>query len=562
MSKENNRIITFLNVSLSIVLVGGSLWLLGTFLGEAIWFLAKRSSQTTTTEISKIQNSRDLVELNLVGNSSFSGYALLRHPEFKKLLGREYGLALNYQEYDLNKKINLLEKGQADIWVTTLDRYLKENPQGKIVGAIARSVGADAIVLNNKKYPNLRSIEELNNLLESERDRGNQIGLTYTSNTTSEYFTLAVSNGFEQFHLEKFAIQPRQKPTETWQLLTDPQANIAVGVMSEPYVTLAAQAGYPVVLSSRDTPTSIVHVIVASDRTLRSNPEKIVQFLEAYYTQIDRNVLQPVKIKEYIASESKLSLEQAEKILTGIDFFTATEAKEWIENDLKKSIDSTAAKLVATGKIKTIPANKERLISSKHIQRAAGNNALLIAQLKQENPELANRLAGKGNTIAVEERAREHEEHAHEEDKSVVRGGKKFASEVEYKEKHQHLQEFKTTKVGNLKWNGKINFEFASAQLSEESSQVLQHVAEKISELNPQTVAIRVIGHTSQVGTVRANQTISQQRAQVVVDALRDRGLQHKFIAEGKGFSQPLPNYSPDHYNQQRTEIVIERIYK
>jgi len=557
MSKEKNRIITFLNVSLSIVMVGGSLWLLGTFLGEAIWFLAKRSSQTTTTEIGKIENSRDLIRLNLVGNSSFSGYALLRHPEFKKLLGREYGMALNYQEYDLNKKINLLEQGQADIWVTTLDRYLKENPQGKIVGAIARSVGADAIVLNNKKYPNLRSIEELNNLLESERDRGNQIGLTYTSNTTSEYFTLVVSNGFEQFHLDKFTTQPRQKATETWQLLTDPQANIAVGVMSEPYVTLAAQEGYPVILSSRDTPTSIVHIIVASDRTLRANPETVIQFLEAYYTQIDRNVLQPVKIKEYIASESKLSLEQAEKILTGIDFFTATEAKEWIENDLKKSIDSTAAKLVATGKIKTIPENIDRLISSKQIQAAAGNNAMLIAQLKQENPELANRLAGKGNTIAVEERAREQEE-----DKSVLREAKKFASEAKRSEKDRYLEEFKTTKVGNLKWNGKINFEFASAQLSEESSHVLQHVAEKISELNPQTVAIRVIGHTSQVGTVRANQIISQQRAQVVVDALRDRGLQHKFIAEGKGFSQPLPNYSPDHYNQQRTEIVIERIYK
>ena len=563
MSKENNRILTFFAISLVVVTAGGFLWLLGIFLGETIWFLAKRDSQSIDIEISKNQKLSEKVQLSLVGNSSFSGYSILRHPEFKKKLSQEYGIEVNYQEYDRTKKINLLNRGQADIWVTTLDRYLQEKPKGKIVGLIDRSVGADAMIVNSKKYPDIESIEDLNNLLELESDRAKRIGITYVRDSSSEYLARVLNSQFDAFNLAEFKNKTTKKAADAWELLKNPQENVAVGLMSEPYVTLAKKEGYKVLLSSKDTPKSIVHVMVASNRTLASSPEKIIQFLEAYYKLIDRNVLEPAQIKEYIATESKLSLEEAEQILQGIDFFTATEAQTWMENGtLANYIDSTASKLVATGKIREIADDSQAFFTSEFIERSAGNTGRLIRQLKTENPQIADRLAGVGHTIALKpekiEKERAHDEHASK--KYVMRATEKFASEEEQRERHQHLDQFKTTKVGNLKWNGTIAFEFASAQLDEKSSHVLEHVAEKISELNPETVAIRVVGHTSKTGTVRANQILSQQRAQVVIDALRDRGLQHKFISEGKGFSSPLPNYPPEHYNQQRTEIIIERI--
>jgi outer membrane protein OmpA-like peptidoglycan-associated protein len=71
---------------------------------------------------------------------------------------------------------------------------------------------------------------------------------------------------------------------------------------------------------------------------------------------------------------------------------------------------------------------------------------------------------------------------------------------------------------------------------------------------------VRVIGHTSKTGAATLNQTLSQQRAQVVVNYLKNRGLKHNFVAEGKGFNQPLSGIPPTDPRQQRTEIRLVRV--
>ncbi len=564
MSKENNRIVTILAVSLTIVTVGGLLWFLGTILGEAIWLLAKRNHQYATIEVSQNNTKeREKIKLSLVaGNETFSGYSTIRHPEFKKMLAEKYGIDINYQKYDRDREIELFNNGEIDIWTTTLDRYLEEKPKGKIVGTIGRSIGADAIVIDKAKYANFQSTDAVHHLLRS-KDSQNKPGIAYVNDSSSEYFALALDDRIEEFNLKNFRTRQTNQEKETWQLLKNSRSNVAVGVVSEPYVTLAEKQGYEVLLSSQDFDKSIVHVIVASDRTLEVNPEKVIQFLEAYYYLIDRNVLEPVKIKEYIANESKISLEEAEKVLTKIDFFTAVEARNWMQDGrLEASLDSVASILLKSGLIQEIPDNYQAFFTSEYLERASTNTAKLIGELETTDPKLAERLAGIGQTIAIEnnrDKTQDLEaEHTHE--KSINRGKEKFSSETEHREQHQYLEEFKTTKLGNLKWSGKIVFEFGSAELNQQSIHVLQHVAEKISELNPETVAIRVIGHTSKSGTLEANQTLSQQRARAVVDVFQKRGLTHKFIAEGKGFNDPLPNYAPEDPKQQRTQIIIERI--
>jgi len=563
MSKENKRIVTILAVSLTIVTVGGFLWFLGTLLGEAIWLLAKRNHQYANIEVSQNNTKeREKIKLSLVAaNETFSGYSTIRHPEFKKILAEKYGIAIDYQRHDRNKEIELFNHGKVDIWTTTLDRYLEEKPKGKIVGLIDRSVGADAIVIDNKKYANFKSTDSLHHLLRS-KDSQNKPGIAYVNDSSSEYFALALNDRIEEFNLKNFRTRETNQETETWKLLKNSRS-VAMGVVSEPYVTLAEKQGYEVLLSSKDLDKSIVHVIVASDRTLEVNPEKVIQFLEAYYYLIDRNVLEPVKIKEYIANESKISLEEAEKVLTKIDFFTAAEARNWMQDGtLEASLDSISSILLSAGKIKEIPDNYQAFFTSEYLERASTNTAKLISELENNDPKLAERLAGIGETIAIENYHTKikhlEEEHSHE--KYINRGKEKFSSEPEHREHHHHLAEFKTTKLGNLKWRGKIGFEFGSAKLNQESIHVLEHVAERISELNPETVAIRVIGHTSKSGTLEANQILSQQRAEAVIDVLQKRGLTHKFIGEGKGFNDPLPNYAPEDPKQQRTQIIIERI--
>jgi len=148
---------------------------------------------------------------------------------------------------------------------------------------------------------------------------------------------------------------------------------------------------------------------------------------------------------------------------------------------------------------------------------------------RADNPELANKLAKK--------------------ESSVTPNSKLNTSQVKT-----------APNIGNLQVRGDVKFDFDSAELTDEGKQTLNHLAEEISEFNVQTVAVQVIGHTSQSGSADSNQALSQERAQVVADYLRNRGLKHNTEAEGKGFSQPLPGIFPDDPRNQRTEIHLVRV--
>lgn len=147
--------------------------------------------------------------------------------------------------------------GVENLTETTLDQFLQQQPEGQIVGLIDRTVGADAVVLNTKKYPNLKSLLDLKRLVEQERSQGRQLTLTFAGDTPSEYLALVLSTKFEAFKLEDFQVKKVADASEAWQLLQDPNQNVAVAVIWEPYVTQAKKQGHTVVLSSQDAPQSI-----------------------------------------------------------------------------------------------------------------------------------------------------------------------------------------------------------------------------------------------------------------------------------------------------------------
>lgn len=105
-----------------------------------------------------------------------------------------------------------------------------------------------------------------------------------------------------------------------------------------------------------------------------------------------------------------------------------------------------------------------------------------------------------------------------------------------------------------------MKFGVGSAQLTAAGQKTLQKLAQEIAEFNTQTVAVRIIGHTSRTGSASLNQTLSQERAQVVVNYLRQQGLKHNLLAEGLGFRQPLPGIPPRDARNQRTEIRLVRV--
>lgn len=513
-SKSNNRVV----LPLALIITAG-LGICG------FWLLSKKSFNFIPSVQNNITKTQ---QLTLLGDT-FSGYSTFRSKEFKS--SKESGVNLHYEdEFDQTKRSELLNQGKANLLVTTLDQFLKQKPQGKIVGLIDRTIGADAVVLNTKKYSNLKSLLDLNVLIQQMRSQGKQLSMTFAGDTPSEYLALMLSTKFEQFKLSDFQVNKVTDASEAWKLLQDPNQNVAVAVLWEPYITKARQQGYTVVLSSKDVPGAIVDVIVASNQLIQSQPEKISELLTTYYRRIDSNLRDTSQFQNQIAEDGKLSPSDANFVLEGIDFFPALEAKDWLTNGtLEKRIGSTAAVLTLAGKLNQVPENPKDLFTSEFITKAANNSQNLIELVRADNPELADRLTGKGKILAS--------------------NNKLNANQIKA-----------SPNIGNLQVRGDVKFGIASAQLEDEGKQTLNQLAQEISEFNLQTVAVRVIGHTSQIGSADFNQKLSQQRAQVVGNYLRLRNIKHNIVVEGEGFSQLLPGISPNDPRNQRTEIRLVRI--
>jgi OmpA-OmpF porin, OOP family len=470
-----------------------------------------------------------MTQLTLLGDS-FSGYSTFRNDEFQAVL-KEAGIELGYaDEFDQTLRAEKLNKGKADLMVTTLDQFLQQQPKGKIIGLLDRTVGADAVVLNTKRYPSLASFLDLKQLVQQARAKGKKLSITYASDTPSEYLALVLDTKFDTFNLSDFELKPVADASEAWALMQDPKENVAIAVLWEPYVAQARQQGYSVVLSSKDAPNAIVDVLVASDQLIQSNPEILSPLLEKYYRRIDANARNAIQLQTQVAEDGDLSVKDAATVINGIDFFTATEANSWLKDGrLEKSIGATAAILTLSDRLAAVPTNMSSLYSEKFIAEAADNTQALIDLVRADNPELADKLSGKRPSVTV--------------------GAALSATQIQ-----------QADDIGNFQVRGQVSFDTDSAQLTEEGKQTLNRLSDELKEFNAQTIALRVMGHTSQTGDAKFNQDLSQQRASVVANHLKAKGVTLSISPEGKGSSEPLPNVDPASAENQRTEIRLVRV--
>jgi outer membrane protein OmpA-like peptidoglycan-associated protein len=337
---------------------------------------------------------------------------------------------------------------------------------------------------------------------------------------------------FDGLKLSDFQVKKTANSAEDWKLLHDDRQNVVATVLREPDVTHARQEGYSVVLSSQDTPEEIVDVLVASDSLVQSQPGKITKLLETYYRRVDADARDASQLKQQIAADSKLSPADATAVLEGIQFYSALEAKDWLQTGkLEKRIGATAAILTLAGRINQVPQAKA-LFTPKFMNQAAINTENLIQLVRANNPELADKLAGKGLSL---------------ESAPKPKPGQISPEQIK-----------SAPIIGDLQLRWAVKFNASSADLTVVGQRAVQRLAQEISaEFNPQTVAVEVIGHTSRQGSAVANLTLSKSRAQVVVAQLKRLGLPHAIIAEGKGFGEPLPEVSPTDPRNQRTEIRL-----
>ncbi|WP_031292607.1 OmpA family protein [Leptolyngbya sp. Heron Island J] len=468
--------------------------------------------------------SGDTNDLVILGDT-FSGYSIFRSSDFNEEL-EQSGLSLRFEnEFDQAERAARLEKGNADLIVTTLDQYLKHQPDGQIVGLIDRTVGADAVVLNTPQYSTLTSLNDLSQLVA----QGQPLSLAYAADTPSEFLAQVLDIRFDGFNLADFNQLKVAEASEAWETLQDPSQNIAVAVLWEPFVSQARDQGHTVVLSSQDAPNAILDVIVASDDVIQDDPEKLTDLLSTYYRRMDQAARDNSQLKALIQTDGGLSPTQADLVIDGIDFFTSVEAGRWMDDGtLEKRIAATAAILVLSGQLPEVPLANE-LYSDRFIADAVANTQSLIQLVQADDPELAKFLTGEADAAPPQAQL--------------------TAEAIQ-----------SSQPIGDLEVRGKVTFGTGSAAIAAEGQQTLTQLATEINEFNTETVAIRVIGHTSKTGTATLNQRLSQQRAEAVVQYLKSQAVNHNILAEGKGFNEPLSGIAANDPRNQRTEIRLVRI--
>ncbi len=468
--------------------------------------------------------------IKVLGNT-FSGYATLRSTAFQDAL-KKSGITLQYADEFVQAQLaEDLNQDKADIILTTLDQFLQHKPQGKIVALIDRTVGADAIVLNTNEYPQLKSLIDLEKLVKQKKSQGQKLKIVFAGDTPSELLAIVLDTKFDDFDLDDFEVVRVDDATTAWKKMQAPQSNIALAVLWEPMVSAAKKQGNTVLLSSADAPKVIVDVAVASDSILQSNPQAVQEFVEHYYHRIDSSVQDRAILTRQIATDGNLNDSEAAAVVKGIQFFTSVEAQDWMTSEtLDKRIGALAGILALSGRLDEIPSDFKTLYSADFIKSAASKTTKLIEMVSLDNPELAMRL--KGTSVEAST----------------------YTAQV------SETQVKKGADIGNVAVRGQVQFTTGSARLTEEDKRTLDKLAADIAEFNPTTIAIKVQGHTSKTGTADFNQKLSQARASVVVSYLQQKKLPHKFLAEGLGFSQPLPGVDPSSSLNQRTVIRLVRL--
>ncbi len=520
MPTPKNREILVLGLTF---LVTGSLLVGGSWLALKSGIIGNQQSSGDSTAQTSPQAK---VTLTALGDT-FSGYSTLRSNAFEGSL-LERGVGLKYtDEFDQKARAAALNQGKADLIVTTLDQYLTHQPQGKIIALIDRTVGADAVVLNSKRYPQLKSLLDLEKLVQEQAKKGKRLKIVYAGDTPSEFLATVLDTKFDNFNLADLDIVKVEDASIAWEQMQKDKA-IALAVLWEPYVTEAKKQGNTIVISSGDAPKTIVDVAVASERILQNNPEAVKHFVEAYYRRLDSSLQDKGLLVRQIATDGNLTTTEAKTINDGIKFFTSFEAQDWMNSGtLDKRIKAIAGILTLSGRTNTIPSNPQELYDAQYLAPIAQQTATIIDSIAADNPELAALLKGKSDSPV----------------KQV-----------------SNAQVRAATPIGNLKVRGEVKFQTGSAQLTSSGKQTLDKLVNEINEFSPTNIAIKVQGHTSRTGSAALNQQLSQQRAIVVQNYLQSKKVPHNFFAEGLGFSQPLPGANPASPLNQRTVIRLIRI--
>jgi len=422
-----------------------------------------------------------------MGLDSFSGYAVLRSPEFQKQLA-DRGIRIRNIDDGANyaKRSEGLEKGTLQMAAFPIDAYLKtmsesDYPAATIVAILDETRGADAMVGYKSKFPDI--------------DRLNQgdVRFVLVGDSPSETLVRVVMKDFELNRLEPSAIETVNSPEELMARYraAAPSTN-DVFVTWEPFVSqmLANDQLHVLIDSSRFTGYIVDTLVVSRDYLLKNGPV-VESVLEAYFTALyayrDENALIRLLLDDAKSTKQELTAEQAKRLVAGI---------QW--KNTQENFAHFGKRAGAVVHIEDMLSRIANVLSKSGSRSGAGvgekfnryffDRPIENLQTRNFHPGLAS------EAVRVETRL-----------------------EALTEEQWDRLITVGTLSVPELV------FLRGSANLSDQSKRVLDDLFEKLQAWPQYYLIIR--GNASQAGDMQANIALAQQRGETALKYLLSLGI-------------------------------------
>lgn len=230
---------------------------------------------------------------------SFSGYAIVRSPEFvEELKGKQIKLTHHLDTANYVERHKALRDGAYDFAVFTVDAEIKSgaNPEvngfpGTTVLVIDDSYGADAALVN--RYA-IKRMEDIKRIL-------------YIPDSPSEFLARVMVNSFSLPNLSGQWVGASEPKEIYKKLLLSEKNDPTAYILWEPYITKAlANPDITDFFNSSKFKGYIFDVLLAERNFLRDKPEVVFDVVETYLRVAYRYTQDPDRLANLVAEDARI----------------------------------------------------------------------------------------------------------------------------------------------------------------------------------------------------------------------------------------------------------------
>jgi flagellar motor protein MotB len=457
------------------------------------WFLVPAWEQQAI-EAKEEERNKILTETGASGRydyaislslDSFSGYALLRSPEFaEELAAKRIKLNLVDDGADYAARLKSLESGTTQIGTFTIDALVKVCSQADrlpvtIIAMIDETRGADAMVSYKQAIPNLDALNH------------KDTKFILTADSPSETLARVVLAHFNLTHVNTNSFVSMKDAEEVYKKYRAAKPDERqVFVLWQPYVSKVLEnPNTHIVVDSSRFRGYIVDVLVVNRDYLYANRDVVAAFLESYFrtNYYHQDHMMDLVLKDAQQAKASINPAQAKALTSGI----------WWKNTQENYSHFGLQRAGNLQHIEDIIANITKVLKRTggigHDPTAGKPNLLY-------HPELLAGLKDKDFHPGAESIRKDD-----------------FVLNVLTDNQWQALQPVGTLEIPPLV------FARGTDRLTEQSQYVLDELIKTLESFPQYYLLIK--GSASNVGDLKANRALAESRARAAEGYLKERGV-------------------------------------